>query len=993
MNQQELENCLRKGFIDYKVDTGEHLSPSLITNNPQREEKVLDKILRQLILCDSFFFSVAFVTKSGVACLKDTLLDLASRPTPARGRIMVSQYLNFTEPGALEELLKFPNLELKMLPEDCAFHAKGYSFRMPKVQDRADNYTMLVGSSNLTANALTKNQEWNLFLTSTEDGDLIRQINVELENLWQQANIVNAELIKKYSEVYVKNYQEHKSFRPQQDIKPNSMQLDALAGIEKIRQEKEDRALIISATGTGKTYLSAFDAKKVNPNRFLFLVHRELIASTSKESFERVFCNPKETGILSGTHKDKDRKYLFSTVQTMSQEHIMQGFMPDYFDYIVVDEVHHAGADTYQKLFNYFRPKFWLGMTATPERTDDKDIFALFHHNIAYEIRLQQALEADLLVPFHYHGISEIELNGKLLDDDSTFNDLTCEERVKHILKFANLYGSDGERIKGLVFCSRREEAEKLATLFMTYGKKALALTGNNTEAEREDAIERLEKDGQSEDSLDYIFTVDIFNEGIDIPKVNQIIMLRPTKSAIIFVQQLGRGLRKAPHKRYIEVLDFIGNYKSNFLLPLALYGDRTYNKDNVRRLLTKNVLPGASSVHFDNITKKRIFAAIDRVNQLADYKELKASFKNMQYRLGRQPMMMDFIKQGDKDPYLFVEKKDSYYEYVQAVAPTPTTLHENQRAVLKFISIELAQGKRAEEIILLQKLLENASVSVDDFKSLIKQYYGYEVTSATITSVANVLALNFFIAAAQNKYKVALVKLENNIFTMTDAVKQFLTSQEFKTYYEDVLSYGRYAFETMYKGHEQDMVQGFVRYAKYSRKDVCRLLNLAHDDSSTLYGYQIKGNNCPIFVTYKKTEDIAKSTMYNDQFVTPQRFSWMTRSRVRLNSDQVRMINQSSTRKLLFVQKNAKQKDFYYLGDAKPWTAPSETTMIDDKGKVLPVVNFQFLLDKPVEEKLYAYINTKTSEDDEIVESKPQASGYPDVGEQGILFAAEPKN
>lgn len=1001
MNQQEFEDCLRRGFIDDRIAANEHFTPRLITNNPGREEKVLDKVLDQLRICDSFFFSVAFVTKSGIACLKDALLDLERRHVP--GRILASQYLNFTEPGALRELLKFKNIELRMMPEDHALHAKGYGFVMPKTGTNFEKCTMLVGSSNMTGKALTSNQEWNLFLTSTENGELLQQIRQEFDLLWQQAKQVNDAWLSLYANIYKENFQVRKDFRPPQDIEPNQMQTEALAGISKIRAEEEDRALIISATGTGKTYLSAFDVRRFQPGRFLFLVHRELIAATSKASFERVFCSPSETGLLSGNSKDSDKKYLFSTVQTMSRDDTMHSFAPDAFDYIVVDEVHRAGAESYRKLFNYFKPKFWLGMTATPERTDGNDIFDLFHHNIAYEIRLQKALQANLLVPFHYHGISEIEVDGRILDDHSSFAALTSEERVKHILQYADFYGSDGERVKGLVFCSKVEEARELAQMFRDHGRSARALDGSSTEIEREQAIEWLEQDGYGPNYLDYIFTVDIFNEGVDIPKVNQIIMLRPTKSAIVFVQQLGRGLRKAPCKRYIEVLDFIGNYENNFLLPIALYGDRTFNKDNVRRLLTKNVLPGASTVHFDDITKERIFASIDKRGQLADYRELKDSYKNMQDRLGRQPMMMDFVHQGDKDPYLFVEKKDSYYEFVKSIGALPAErqLSERQTAVLKMVSLELAPGKRVEELVLLQHLLTKPAVTAVELQTEIRKCYGYETSDATIVSVANVLSLGFYKDALKRKYQVPLITFVDDIFTLGEELKTFLADVDFKKYFEDTLAYGVYSFEKVFCGHAEDFVGGFMRYAKYSRKDVCRILNLSADDSSTLYGYQIKGTNCPIFVTYKKSAEINSSTKYEDQFLSPKKFSWMTRSRVHVNSDQVRTINDAATRKLLFIQKNKEQDDFYYIGDVTPIAEPRETTMKDDKGKVLPVVNFQFAVDKPVEDKLYAYIITKTSKDDLIAEPvapktklvvEPPEDFTFDEGEHGVQNAAEDK-
>lgn len=286
----------------------------------------------------------------------------------------------------------------------------------------------------------------------------------------------------------------------------------------------------------------------------------------------------------------------------------LRQFMPDYFDYIIIDETHKAGAESYRKIINYFQPKFMLGMTASPERTDGYDIFQLFDYNIAYEIRLQHAMEEDLLCPFHYFGVTELKIDGEIIGDSTEFRYLVSSERVNNIIEKAEFYGHSGDRVRGLIFCSTNKEAEELSNEFNSRGYKTIALSGANSQDEREAAIIKLEQD-KLEGHLDYIFTVDIFNEGVDIPKVNQIIMLRPTQSAIIFLQQLGRGLRKAEDKEYLVVIDFIGNYQKNFLIPIALSGDKTYNKDTLRRYLSEGnrIIPGCSTIHFDEISRKRM--------------------------------------------------------------------------------------------------------------------------------------------------------------------------------------------------------------------------------------------------------------------------------------------------------------------------------------------------------------------------------------------------
>lgn len=950
-----LEECLREGFIDYTVNADKRYVPQIVTNNRQKRLKVLDTVISQLRQCDTFLFSAAFITKSGLACIKDALLC----NTKATGRILASQYLNFTEPAALRDLLKLPNIEVRMITEEKAFHAKGYIFH--HAGNEEESYSMMIGSSNMTANALTHNQEWNIFVTSAENGALIRQTIREFYDLWDAAEVVNDAWIDAYEDVYKRNRVRRKSaYVPFHKIYPNSMQQAALRGIQALRDRGEDRGLLISATGTGKTYVSAFDMYKVNPRRSLFIVHRDIIVRSARASYINVGFPPEDTGLLTGRFKDIDKKYIFATVQTLSQDAVLHSFDRHAFDYIVIDEVHHGGASTYQKIFNYFQPAFWLGMTATPERADGFDIYDMFHHNIAYEIRLHHALEENMLVPFHYHGISEISVNGTILDDKSQFNALTSDERVRHILHYADVYGSDMERVKGLVFCRSVEEAEALAEAFRHHGRRAVALSGHSSEQERQQAIERLECDAaKNSEYIEYIFTCDIFNEGVDIPQVNQIIMLRPTQSAIVFVQQLGRGLRKYPGKRYLEVLDFIGNYETNFLLPIALYGDRTYDKDSVRHLMYVNYLPGATSVFFDDIAKERIYKAIDNKGALADLRELKEAYCHMEYRLGRQPMMMDFVRIGDKDPYLFVVKKESFYGFVQYAHPYESTMNAAHRAVLAMVSQEIANGKRAEELLVLDALLDADCISADTLKQRIWEAYQYEVSDQTAEGVANVLSLRFFTVAAQKKYgQHPLVAYESSNYRKTPYFAKLLENQEFYAYMKDCLAYGWYRFRKAYAGKNM-MQDGFIRYEKYSRKDVSRILNYRQNREGTLNGYAIVGHTCPIFVTYHKRDDISAHTKYEDRFISPQQFSWMTRSRVKVTSKQVKSIMDRQTRKLLFVKKNdAEGKEFYYLGDLSVIGQPTETTISDDAGKKLPIVNIQFLLDQPVESKLYSYLN-----------------------------------
>lgn len=431
--RNEILKASETGLINKLIDSNLALTPRLIVNDYSKGSKVLSEIISELNKCEEFFISVAFITNSGILPLLETLKVLNKRGI--KGKILTTDYLNFSEPKALKKLLGFSNIEIKLYNKEN-FHTKGYIFKYK------DHYKLIVGSSNLTQTALTKNKEWNLKVSSLEEGSLTKGVISEFNQLWNEADELTLEWIKTYEDIYRKQVEfARKSKVPrlsQYKLKPNKMQIEAIQGLESIRENGQDRGLLISATGTGKTYLSAFELRNYNPKRALFIVHREQIAKQALNSFMNVFGDTRSMGILSGTSKDVDKDFIFCTIQTLSKEEVLQSFNKNEFDYIIIDEVHKAGANSYQKIDNYFNPKFLLGMTATPERSDDFDIFKMFNYNIAYEIRLQQALEEDLLCPFHYFGVSDVIIDGIELDDNTDFKYLVAEERVKHIIDKIN---------------------------------------------------------------------------------------------------------------------------------------------------------------------------------------------------------------------------------------------------------------------------------------------------------------------------------------------------------------------------------------------------------------------------------------------------------------------------------------------------------------------------------------------------------------------------
>ena len=438
--QDTLIKSLKFGFIDnVKFQEGGY-SPQILINDPESKRYVLKDIQEELSKCQSFYISVAFITQSGIALIKSQLSDLMDKGI--KGKILISPYLDFNDPVAMQELLKLRNVEVRLTPESLQMHAKFYLFEHDGKQ------VLISGSSNLTHNALKINYEWNIKLTSTHNGELIQATKKEFEKIWTKSDVLTAEKIDSYARkrkktIRVDQIREEAIAEYQvSSIEPNKMQKEALRGLQAVRDSGKKKALVISATGTGKTYLSAFDVQQFEPKRMLFVVHREQILQKSLKDFQKVLQFPESEGLIYHSGADlTNKKYIFATIQTLSRDSHLNLFSKDYFDYILIDEVHKAGADSYKKVMAHFQPEFFLGMTATPERTDGQNIYELFDYNIAYEIRLQDALDNDMLCPFIYFGVKDIEVDGHLIDEKTNISNLTSNERVKHILQKIDFYG------------------------------------------------------------------------------------------------------------------------------------------------------------------------------------------------------------------------------------------------------------------------------------------------------------------------------------------------------------------------------------------------------------------------------------------------------------------------------------------------------------------------------------------------------------------------
>ena len=641
-------------------------------------------------------------------------------------------------------------------------------------------------------------------------------------------------------------------------------------------------------------------------------------------------------------------------IQTLSKENHMTKFSPDYFDYIVVDEVHHGGAKSYQSVLNYFIPKFLLGMTATPERGDNFDIYKLFDNNIAYEIRLHDALKEELLSPFHYFGISDIEIDGELINEKSGIKKLTADARVNHIIEKSRFYGYSGDKIHGLIFVSRIDEALLLEEKFQERGVKAIALTGDDSDEKRERSIAQLENG-----EIEYIITVDIFNEGVDIPCVNQVILLRPTESSIVYIQQLGRGLRKYPDKEYVVILDFIGNYEKNFLIPIAVSQNSNYDKDYMKRFIMNgtDMIPGQSSIIFEEIVKERIFENINRTN-FSTKKNIEKDFILLEKQLGRVPMLYDFFEKNMIEPSVILKYKKTYDEVLRILKPREEfpTLDSRESNYLTFLSSFFTPAKRVHEMVILQELLNKERVSIEEIGKILEERYSLYNQEESIENGVKHLAKEIFVSLSTAKEFLPIVeRYEDDIVLSGDFKKSYEGKLYFKNLIDDLIRYNLAYVEKNYKQREEETI---LRYKEYSKQEAFWYLNLDFNNGYQVSGYTVfeEQRKVILFITL---DDTPPFTQYDNKFYDNRRFTWYSKNQRCLSRNGKLTAEGKIAENYYILEAFIKKKsgeNFYYIGKVKEVLNPKE--IVNYKGN--SVVEYELLLKDEIEENLYNYLLEK---------------------------------
>ena len=900
----------------------------------------LDKIKASLKECNSFSLSVSFIKKAGLVLIERELEETLERGT--KGRIITSTYQNFTDIASLRTFLnwmnKYPNFKCH-IDYNCfgenGFHSKGYLFEYDS------SYEVIVGSSNITRFALLKNVEWNVSLHSIEEMESIEAAYKEYNMLWNQTKELTNEIIKSYSTAldYAIEKWDMDYFNPEvEGIRPNSMQRKALKELRRNRDLGVKRALVIAATGSGKTFLVAFDAKNYDAKKLLFVVHRDSILREAVLTFQKVFGAERSYGMYNGQIKDTEVDFLFAS-NTMMSKHLNE-FDPNEFDYICLDECHHASASSYKSIMDYFKPGFILGLTATPERMDNQDVFGLFENNVPFELRLRDAIINDLVVPFHYYAIRDEFADYSSANKSKVANEIAKTINVNFIASQIDKHKKENEKLKCIAFCTSIDHANLMASEFCMLGYDAISLTGGNNLGERVKAFKDLQDDSKS---LEIICTVDILNEGVDIPAVNMVLFLRPTESSTIFLQQLGRGLRKYNNKEYLTVLDFIGNnYDRSIQIALALgtlgkttYTEKAYLKDLIKTNFSSFQIPGVK-IFFDDLAKSDIISYLDKAN-FNKKNFMKKDYENFKMYLNKEtyPTHMDYLdSEIAPDLIRFIKSKignknKSYYSFLKKIDEVGLPLFDDNE--IEFIDnvSELLPLVRDDEYLIINQLLS------EDLHLNKLVGYNSKVTIETLNNALHIL----------NKQNIIVDnKLNVEIF-----------NDDFLKYMADLLEYGLTRCDNEFGEYD-----GKFKYLGNYYKEQIQMVRLK-DGLMSVKGteFELETMETYCYVGLNKGVGVDGRLQYKDKFISPNIFQWESETNTTLNNSIGKKILETKVVHL-FVRK-IKQEDgitlpFTYFGTGKFTNIRESFTMENDKKS--PTLLTDIVLDKKVDPEYYLDFN-----------------------------------
>lgn len=897
----------------------------LIVNQKTKFKNFFTYLKEELNSCDSFCFIVSFIKFSGIQLLINTLDELKNRGI--KGKIVTSVYLNITDPKALRKLAEYDNLEIKIYNNTReSFHTKAYLFHRKKYS------SCIIGSSNLSQSALYSGEEWNVRLVKDNYLEIFDQSYEQFEKIWDSNEAI--ELNSKFIDMYenfrnksgnIETFDFKKEETEKEIFMPNKMQSELLEKLKLTREFGNKKGLIVAATGTGKTYLAAMDILKMNPKSFLFIAHREELINNAFNVFSKILPYDKnEYGFLTGSEKNYNKRFMFSTIQSLYKN--TEYFSKDAFDYIIIDEFHHSKASTYEAVINYFNPVFMLGLTATPERMDGKDILELCDYNLIGEMGLREALEYDLLSPFHYFGViddtvdyEQIPFSNGKYDDKILGEKLSIPKRVDFIHNKIEKIGFDGDRVKSIAFCANIKHAEFMKEQFRLKGYTTESITAKDSQLKRKEVINAFQTG-----EIEILCVVDIFNEGIDIPDVNLLLFLRPTMSSTIFIQQLGRGLRKVKNKDFVTILDFIGNHKKDYIITQA-FSENTLNEKD--RLLNEvrnqfSDIPGASYIELDRICQDRIISKIENYNSL-NRDNIVSEYLDFKNEIGREIDIIDFKDNTE----LFLRLKNKFGSFVKTqklIEKLDYYFSDEEEKIFEILEKNLSINYPYETLIIwLLHSLDRVSVSdvIEKFESVF------------FVKINERIQYNLIIRAMKELS-------ENDLFIFNPKTSTIsLKNIDFTAFYQKRLIGLIELFILKFK-KEIDINEFnnniLVKYKEYSRVELQILLDSNAQKGSWRAGYSVSREHVCLFITLNKSLVLKEELKYDNYFHRQDIVQWISQSKTRHDSKigQMYVKHKEMNMKVhIFIRKepvleNGTAAPFTYLGESEYFSSHGDKPM-----------------------------------------------------------------
>lgn len=895
-----------------KVRPISSLAISSIFTGSKKDPTLALELKNEIETSDSIDLLVSFIKHSGLVLIKESLKNFAE--SGKRIRIITTTYMGATDPTAIEYLKSLPKVEIKISYDTrtTRLHAKSYIFH------RENGFsTAFVGSSNLSGAAITEGMEWNLKITQRDMPQVIESINAAFDSYWNSPDFEEY-ILERDKERLRKALKRENSRNVSEldiglfNIEPYPFQKEILNDLEAERKLRgSNRNLVVAATGTGKTMIAAFDFKRfLSDNigcRFLFAAHREEILRKSMSTFRVVLSDANFGELATGNNEPDSYNRVFMTIRTLESKNIIGQVPPDFYDYIVVDECHHGAAESYQNLLTYFKPKILLGLTATPERADNLDILKYFNNRIASEIRLHEAIDRELLVPFHYFGVTDnVDLSSIKFHrgayDESELEELYLqnEARVKLIRDALFNYYPDVDSICGLGFCVSKKHAEFMSRKFNELGIRSEYLTGDSSLESRISVPGMLRRH-----EIKFIFTVDLYNEGVDIPEINVELMLRPTKSLTIFIQQLGRGLRTCDGKSVLTVLDFVGqsNAKYDLYEKKLMYMSQTTGKQMRGQLETGfSSVPLGCFIEMEKVAKEYVLNHIKR-------------YTNNKLRL--RQLLQDYHQETGK----FDLK--GFLAYDQMIPDDIYSRESTFTGLLSMTGILPRSEIEGETDEKMSRILRR-----------IADINGYK----WITTLKKMLESNDFDESSEEHVMMATMLYytfyeRDSSYTQVESLSAFIQSLRTSPYRYEISELLDYNLEKInYVSEEMDL--GYYTplelHCSYTKAQIMAALGMStFEKAGTLREgvFDIKSKKTHIFlIDLKKADkDYSPTTMYKDYAMNDELFHWESQNKTsQLSSVGQSYINHEKNgyQILLFVRetqkKNGKTQPFTYLGKGK---------------------------------------------------------------------------